>query len=350
MTAPTGLLRWGQAGRYTAWDDRQVITAVTGNNTGIVTPVLLSPGDGLGIIIDAGWLAIAPCGDGTVAVLSSAVTLQVDAAPGGAAARTDELRAEIADPDSGLFTVSVLPAGASTSGILLGHIGVPVNATNSGQLTLTPAPVSYSPGSGGGGTGPQGPPGPAGPQGPAGPTGATGSTGPAGPAGPTGPQGAKGDTGATGAAGTTGAQGAQGPQGIQGPAGATGPQGPQGDPGTADLQLGPWITPADPVSPTGLAADTVFRYRLVGALNAVLFDCMFHFTATGTWVWPALDPTCTLSYPGNQPKLFTCTGNSGVPASGTPNNRVQISTANVPSYINGGGAGVANFNALLPRT
>jgi hypothetical protein len=246
MTTPTsGLLRWGQAGRYSAWDDRQVITALSGGNTGIVTSALLSAGQGLAVIIDAGWLAVADCGDGTNAVLTSSTAMQVDAAPGGAAARTDELRAEITDPDSGLFTVSVLPAGASTSGILLGHIGVPVNATNSSQLTLTPAPPSYSVG-GGGGTGPQGPPGPAGPQGPAGPTGATGATGTAGATGPAGPQGPKGDTGAQGATGTTGAQGpigntgAQGPKGDPGATGTTGAQGPIGNTG-----------PQGPAGPTG---------------------------------------------------------------------------------------------------
>lgn len=51
MTTPSGLLRWGQSGRYSAWDDRQVITALAGRRRGIVTPVRLSPVLGLGIYI-----------------------------------------------------------------------------------------------------------------------------------------------------------------------------------------------------------------------------------------------------------------------------------------------------------
>ena len=42
MTTPTQLLRWGQSGRYAAWDDRQVITALAARSTGIVTPATMT--------------------------------------------------------------------------------------------------------------------------------------------------------------------------------------------------------------------------------------------------------------------------------------------------------------------
>jgi len=87
MTTPAGLLRWGQSGRYSAREDRQVITALAGRRAGIVTPVRLSPALGLGIAVDPGWLAIAACGDGTVAVLTSDDGAEVQAAQGGAEAR-----------------------------------------------------------------------------------------------------------------------------------------------------------------------------------------------------------------------------------------------------------------------
>ena len=77
MTTPGGLLRWGQAGRYAARDDRLVITALAGTRTGIVTPVRLTPGGGLDITVDADWLALADCGDETIAVLTSPVAASV---------------------------------------------------------------------------------------------------------------------------------------------------------------------------------------------------------------------------------------------------------------------------------
>jgi hypothetical protein len=348
-TPASGLLRWGQAGKYTAWDDRQVITALAGGNTGIVTPCLLTAGQGLGVLVDAGWLAIAPCGDDTIAVLTSQITMQVDAAPGGAADRTDELRAEITDPDSGLFVLSVLPAGASTNGILLGTIGVPSGATNSGQMTLTPAPPSYAGGGGGGGVGPAGPPGPAGPQGPAGPTGATGPTGLTGLTGPAGPQGIKGDTGAQGTTGTTGAQGPQGVKGDTGAQGIQGPQGIQGIPGATDLGLGAWTTLVNPGSPSGLAADARFRYRLIGALNAVQIDFSAHWTVAGTWTFPAMTSDCWVSQPGGQPRIYTSQGNAASPSSPTTLNRFTLAGSGVCSYAGITGTGVATLNAIVPK-
>ena len=193
MTAdPTGLLRWGQVGKYTAWDDRQVITALAGARTGIVRPVGLAPAQGLGVTIDAGWLAVAPAGDGTVCVLTTPNALLIQAAPGGSAARTDEIRAVVTNPETALWQIIVLPQGTGSGGIVLGWIDVPANAVSSAAMTLRPRAQDFSTG----GAIP-------GPQGPVGPQGDPGSIGPAGPAGAQGPAGATGPQGPTGAAGVT---------------------------------------------------------------------------------------------------------------------------------------------------
>src|SRR5580693_4587227 len=137
MTSPT-LLRWGQSGRYAAWDDRQVITALSGRATGVVTPVVLSPGVGLHFSVDAGWLAIADCGDETVAVLASPLGIDVAAELGGAVDRTDELWAEVLDPEAATFRLNVRPAGDTPLGVLLATIEVPAGATEIADMTLLP--------------------------------------------------------------------------------------------------------------------------------------------------------------------------------------------------------------------
>ena len=195
MTTPTGLLRWGQDGRYAGWDDRMVITALSGGRTGIVVPVQLAAAAGLGVTVAGGWVGVADCGDGTTGVVTSAVAVLVTAAAGGASPRTDEIRCQIADPEAAVWQISVLPPGQS--GLLLGTIDVPANATSSAQMTFHPRAQDFS--TGGAIPGPQGVPGP------------------------------QGDPGATGPAG---AAGAQGPQGTAGAAGAAGPAGPAGPPTT----------------------------------------------------------------------------------------------------------------------
>jgi hypothetical protein len=215
MTTPGGLLRWGQQGRYTAWDDRSVITALAGRQTGIVTPVQLSPVGGLLVVIAPGWLALADCGDATVAVLTSPVTLQVNVAAGGAQAREDEIWAEITDPEAAQYRLTVGPAGPRP-GVMLATVRVPPGAASSEDMELIPRAQDV-----GTGTGPPGPQGPAGPQGPPGQEGAGGPIGPQGPAGGQGPPG--------------------------GP-GADGPPGPQGEAGAATLIVGSFgqqRTPAD---------------------------------------------------------------------------------------------------------
>lgn len=170
MTTPYGLLRWGQAGRYTALDDRLVITALAGGRNGIIRPVQMSPAAGLAITIEGGWLAVADCADGTCAVLASDNAIEVRAAPGGELDRRDEILAEVTDPETAQWAVSVLPPGAggaeSTGGIVLGWVHVPAGATSAEQMGLEPRLQDFSTG----GAIP-GPPGDRGPEGPGGPAG-----------------------------------------------------------------------------------------------------------------------------------------------------------------------------------
>ena len=169
MTTPYGLLRWGQAGRYTALDDRLVITALAGGRNGVVRPVQMSPGAGLAITVEAGWLAVADCADGTAAVLASDNAIEIRAQPGGDVDRRDEVLAEIIDPETAQWAVSVLPPGASSEGsggIVLGWVNVPAGATTAAEMELMPREQDFATG----GAIP-GPPGPRGPEGPGGPAG-----------------------------------------------------------------------------------------------------------------------------------------------------------------------------------
>jgi hypothetical protein len=302
MTTPAGLLRWGQSGRYSAHDDRQVITALAARRSGIVTPVRLSPALGLGIIIDAGWLALAECGDGTLAVITSDIAAEVQAAQGGAVAREDEIWAIVTDPDAAQYRLAVLPAGDYT-GVMLATVRVPAGAIISAQMQLIPREQDF----GGGGGGGPGPPGPVGPPGPPGAPGQAtlivgsfgdirtpadlppdglieaGWDGPGRPAGPVQfevgwalvyePDGQLwvfvGDVGPGGpwlnpgvVQGPPGAEGPPGPQGNPGPGGAQGPQGPQGPPG--ELDLDPWhlMTPLTNGFGAPGGGDYLPQYRL----------------------------------------------------------------------------------------
>jgi hypothetical protein len=242
MTSPS-LLRWGQSGRYAAWDDRQVITALAARQTGVVTPAVLSAGPGLVIVAGAGWLALADCGDGTVAVLTSPVGMEVTAAAGGGEDRTDELWAVITDPETATFRLAVSRPGEHR-GVQLGTIEVPAGASASAEMTLVPRAQDYPPGEPGppGPPGPQGLPGPQGPPGepgePGGPPGPTGDPGPQGPPGDTGPEGPPGARGAEGDQGPAGERGDPGAQGPPGPAGPDGPRGPEGQAGAATIIVG----------------------------------------------------------------------------------------------------------------
>jgi Collagen triple helix repeat (20 copies) len=256
MTTPQ-LLRWGQSGRYAAWDDRQVITALAARQTGIAAPVTMSPAGGLIILIDPGWLALADCGDGTVAVLTSPVSLEAAAQPGGEDDRTDELWAVITDPEHAEFRLAVRPEGQGGAGVMLGTVQVPAGAASAEDMTLIPREQDYA-GSVPGPPGPMGPPGPAGPQGepgdPGGPPGPEGPIGPEGPQGPEGEQGIQGPPGLTGPPGTPGERGDPGPEGPQGPAGPQGIAGPPGADGAATVLVGSFgqVRPPDQLPPSGL--------------------------------------------------------------------------------------------------
>ncbi len=244
----TPLLRWGQSGRYAAWDDRIVITALAARSTGVVTPAVLTAGQGLVIAVDAGWLALADCGDGTVAVLTSPTGLEANATAGGDQDRTDELWAEIVDPEAATFVLTVRTGGGSYTGVMLGTVQVPAGAAGSEDMTLVPREQDFA------GSTP-GPPGPPGPQGPAGPQGDQGDPGgppgPDGPPGPAGPQGERGDAGPDGPEGPPGAQGSEGPAGPQGD---PGPAGPEGEHGMATIIVGSFGEQRNPgaLPPDGL--------------------------------------------------------------------------------------------------
>jgi hypothetical protein len=320
MTTPTGLIRWTQPARYRARDDRQVITALAARRTGIVTPVHLSPALGLAIAVDPGWLAIAGVGDGTVAVLSADAAAEVQASPGGAENREDEIWAIITDPEADAYRLAVLPAGEYV-GVMLGWVRVPAGAIISAQMQLVPRDQDY--GSGGGGE--PGPPGPVGPPGPPGSPGQTtlivGSFSTRTPAdlltppldtglipadwdGPGRPAGAVQlepgwsliyeptgglwtyvtETGIGGpwlnpgvVQGPPGADGPPGPQGNPGTAGGQGPQGPQGPPGTAP-EMPPWQTDGLTL-PGGWTGR--LRYRLITA-DFVYLDVAITGPAVGT--------------------------------------------------------------------
>ena len=247
MSTPQ-LLRWGQSGRYAAWDDRIVITALAARSTGVVTPAVLSAGQGLTVAADAGWLALADCGDGTVAVLTSPVGMEATATAGGAEDRTDELWAEITDPESAAFVLRIYPSGGDHLGVVLGTIEVPAGAEAAEDMALIPRQQDYA------GSVP-GPPGPLGPQGPEGPPGPQGEPGgPPGPEGPAGPQGGQGPQGDEGPTGPEGPPGSQGPEGPPGPTGDPGPEGPEGASGLATIIVGSFGEQRNPgaLPPDGL--------------------------------------------------------------------------------------------------
>jgi hypothetical protein len=142
----TGQYEYGQAGQYNAIDDRRVITALAaGRAAGVVTPVALSAGAGLNVVVAAGWLAVASAGDGTLGVLgsSSSITVAGNAGDPGSA-RTDALWADVS-PTTGQFTLAIMPQSATAGriGIQLATLTVPANANLSSAFTLTPAAASY---------------------------------------------------------------------------------------------------------------------------------------------------------------------------------------------------------------
>lgn len=144
MTTPGGTLMWGQAGSYAAPDDRMVITALARGQTGLAKPLTLTAGSGLNVLLGAGWLALADCGDTTLAAIGSRVQQTVAASPGDpGAVRNDVLWADI-NPTTGAYSLVIIPASSVSGrlGIQLASITVPANANLASAMTLTPLPVT----------------------------------------------------------------------------------------------------------------------------------------------------------------------------------------------------------------
>ena len=141
-----GPFEYGQGGTYQAADDRRMITALAaGRSPGVVTPVALTAGAGLNVVVAAGWLAVASAGDGTLGVLGSSSSITVTANAGDpGAARTDALWADVS-PTSGQFTLSVMPQSSTPGriGLQLATLTVPANANLASAITLTPVAATF---------------------------------------------------------------------------------------------------------------------------------------------------------------------------------------------------------------
>jgi hypothetical protein len=147
MSAPTGLLAWGQAGSYQGPDDRAVITALCNQTAGIVKPAVLTAGTGLAVQVGA-FLAVVAAGDGTYIVARSAATVIVQETAGPTSgSRIDYLWVDI-DPDgASQWTINLRSSVdiAGRLGISLGTITVPQNANLASAFTFAAAPASYNP-------------------------------------------------------------------------------------------------------------------------------------------------------------------------------------------------------------
>jgi hypothetical protein len=142
----TGQFEYGQGGTYQAADDRRMITALAaGRAAGVVTPVALTAGAGLNVVVAAGWLAVASAADGTLGVLGSGSSITVLGNAGDAGApRTDALWADVS-PTTGLFTLSIMPQASTPGriGIQLATITVPASANLASAFTLAPAAATF---------------------------------------------------------------------------------------------------------------------------------------------------------------------------------------------------------------
>ena len=139
--APTGLLAWGQAAAYDAADDRAVIAAVTGGRTGLAATSEVRAGGGLQVIVFAGWIGVAACGDGTSAVVGSRLDQVVSAAPGPASGTRDDVLWCDVEPDEGQWSLAVIPAtdAAGRPGLAVAWITVPAGANTAAQMDIRPA-------------------------------------------------------------------------------------------------------------------------------------------------------------------------------------------------------------------
>jgi hypothetical protein len=140
MTTPSGKLAWGQAGNYDAVDDRQVIAAVTRNRLGLVWPSTVTPGSGMTVILQGGWLGVASCGDRTSAVVGSRLDQVINALPGPATGSREDVLWCDTEPDEGVWSLSVITRSDSAGrpGLPLAWITAPANATLATDLTIRP--------------------------------------------------------------------------------------------------------------------------------------------------------------------------------------------------------------------
>lgn len=388
MSTPTGLARWSQGARYSAYDDRLVITALSGGRTGIIRRAEMSPSAGLRVTVAEGWLAVADAGDRTNVVLAGLVAADVQAAPGDDdGERTDELWAEVVDPEAGLYSLAILPTGRGGGGVLLGWVHVPAGTASAEDLGLWPRDPDFAYG----GSTP-GPPGPIGPPGPGGPAGAAtlivGYFGDVKTPADLPPDGLiPADWDGPGRPATevavelgwalvyqptgdlwvfTGGAGFAAPWlnvgHIQGPPGEPGPPGPPG--AGADLGIGPWVTLTNPGTPGGLGGQSRVRYRVLEFLNAVEFDTLIFIPANlpnagATWGFGVLPPNARPDFPSGQARIFTAVGNMGIPGvTGGPGSNAGESrigrwyiapTGSLEFNTNTASAGNVSWCAIVPR-
>jgi hypothetical protein len=137
---PVGKLQWGQSAAYDAIDDRAVIAAVTRNRVGLIWPPTVRAGTGMNIILEAGWLGVASCQDHTSAVVGSRLDQVIPAIPGPATASREDWLWCDTEPDSGLWSLRVIPRveAVGRTGIPIAYITAPANATQATQLTIIP--------------------------------------------------------------------------------------------------------------------------------------------------------------------------------------------------------------------
>jgi hypothetical protein len=159
-----GRLMWGQDGEYTALDDRMTLAALTGGRAGLARPAGMRPGYGLTIEIDPGWLAVVPCGDGSVAAAWGDRPGLVEALPGDPGESRTDLVWLDAFPGDGRWSLGVLRAEdtAGRPGLAIGRVVVPAMASISAQMLITPADAEFTIEGARGPVGPAGPPGPQG--------------------------------------------------------------------------------------------------------------------------------------------------------------------------------------------
>jgi hypothetical protein len=141
---PNGLLMWGQPGTYNAINDRQVITALSDGNKGVVKPVLCRAETGLTFSVGPGWLAVIPAEDGTSAIAGSNQTLTLGPEQGVMAgpvtgAREDLLWCDTYPDSDARWRLSVIRAEDQLGrpGVMLARISVPQGANLASQFSFS---------------------------------------------------------------------------------------------------------------------------------------------------------------------------------------------------------------------